>query len=167
MTDDQRGKTAPTSQGSLGLTGASAGRNYPWLSAIRRQAAARFAEMGFPDNHGMKHGATPTSPPLPRPHSSRRGRAANGVTAGMLGNFVFGDTDCCNLVFVNGFYSANLSTPGALPKGVRAGSLAAALQSEPKKIEPYLARHADFQDECIRCPEYGVHAGWRLHLPAA
>ncbi len=121
-----------------------AGRNYPWLSAIRRQAAARFIEMGFPTTRDEAWRHTNVAPIASASFKPAR-PGANGVTAGVLGNFVFGETDCCNLVFVNGFYSADLSTPGALPKGVRAGSLAASLQSEPKKIEPYLARHADFQ----------------------
>ena len=126
------------------LDGSVPGRNCPWLRLIRRQAAERFAEIGFPTtkDEAWRHtnvaaiASASFVPALP---------GSNGVAAGMLGNFLFGDTDCCNLVFVNGFHSANLSTPGALPKGARAGSLAAALQSEPKKIEPYLARHADFQ----------------------
>jgi len=126
------------------LDGSVPGGGYPWLSAIRRQAAARFAEIGFPTtkDEAWRHtnvaaiATAAFAPALP---------GSNGVTAATLGNFVFGDTGCCNLVFVNGFHSPNLSTPCALPKGVKAGSLAAALQLEPKKIEPYLARHADFQ----------------------
>jgi len=128
--------------------GSIPGRNYPWLGAIRRQAAERFAEIGFPTtkDEAWRHtnvtaiASACFAPALP---------GSNGVTAGMLGDFVFGGTDCCNLVFVNGFHSADLSTPGALPKGARAGSLAAALQSEPQKIEPYLARHADFQESAF------------------
>jgi Fe-S cluster assembly protein SufD len=119
----------------------AAGKNYPWLDAIRREAIERFAESGFPTMQNEKWRHTNVAPiadgsfKLARP-------GTNGLTAGKLANFIFSDIDCCNLVFVNGFYSADLSTPGALPKGARAGSLAAALQSEPKKLEPYLARQA-------------------------
>ena len=48
MIDDHTGKRLLHRRAGSSWTGASAGRNYPWLSAIRRQAAERFAEIGFP-----------------------------------------------------------------------------------------------------------------------
>jgi Fe-S cluster assembly protein SufD len=126
------------------LEKSGAGKNYPWLGVIRKEAIGRFAELGFPttkDEEWRHTNVAPISGASFRP--ARPG--TNGLTAGKVANFIFSDLDCCNLVFVNGFYSADLSTPEALPKGVRAGSLAAALQTEPKKVEPYLARHASFK----------------------
>lgn len=120
------------------------GKGYAWLAELREQAAKCFAEAGFPTTRQEEWRHTSVAPiasssfRLSRPGS-------NGITAGMLGNFIFGDTDCCNLVFVNGFYSADLSTPGALPKGVRAISLQAALREDPKKVERHLARYAPFK----------------------
>ena len=122
----------------------AAGKSYPWLGAIRKEAVAHFAQLGFPttrDEEWRHTNVAPIAGASFRPSAP----GTNGLTAGKLGNFIFSDIDCCNLVFVNGFYSADLSTPGALPKGVRVGSLAAALQSEPKKIEPHLARYASFK----------------------
>jgi Fe-S cluster assembly protein SufD len=119
----------------------AAGKNYPWLDAIRREAIERFAESGFPTTQNEQWRNTNVAPIADGPFKLAR-LGTNGLTAGKLANFIFSDIDCCNLVFVNGFYSADLSTPGALPKGARAGSLAAALQLEPKKLEPYLARQA-------------------------
>jgi Fe-S cluster assembly protein SufD len=45
------------------------------------------------------------------------------------------------LVFVDGFFVAELSDVGELPPGVYAGSLAAALAAEPQRLEPHLGRH--------------------------
>jgi Fe-S cluster assembly protein SufD len=121
-----------------------AGKGYGWLADLRREAAKSFVESGFPTTRQEDWRNTNVSPiasssfRLSRPGS-------NGITAGRLGEFVFGDADCCNLVFVNGYYSADLSTPGALPKGVRAASLRSALREDPKKIERHLARYASFQ----------------------
>ncbi len=123
-------------------------RNYPWLAALRKEAIARFADLGFPtpkDEQWRFTNITPIADGRFKP--ARPG--TNGLTAGKLADFIFSDIDCCNLVFVNGFFSPDLSTPGALPKGVRAGSLAAALQSEPKKIESYLGRHADWRNNAF------------------
>jgi Fe-S cluster assembly protein SufD len=125
-----------------------AGKSYPWLGAIRKEAIARFAELGFPTMRSEEWRHTNVAPIADGSFKPAR-PGTNGLTAGKLANFIFSDIDCCNLVFVNGFYSADLSTPEALPKGVRAGSLAAALQSEPRKVEPYLARHASFKENAF------------------
>jgi Fe-S cluster assembly protein SufD len=122
----------------------AAGGKYPWLTALRKDAIRRFADLGFPTTKDERWRYTSVAPIAEGSFTPARA-GTNGLTAGKLANFIFSDIDCCNLVFVNGFYSADLSTPGALPKGVRVGSLAAALQSDPKKIEPHLARHADWR----------------------
>ncbi len=117
------------------------GRNYGWMRAVRREAIEQFAATGFPTTRNEEWrftNITPVTGAAFRPSQP----GTNGISAGKLGSFVFSDIDCCNLVFVNGYYSPDLSTPGALPKGVKAGSMAAVLQTEPKRLEPYLARHA-------------------------
>lgn len=119
-----------------------AGKGIPWLGVIRKEAAGILAGAGFPTMRDEEWRHTNIAPIVGGSFKPAR-PGTNGITAGRLGNFIFSDFDCCNLVFVNGYYSPDLSTPGAMPKGVRAGSLAAALQSEPKKVEPYLARHAN------------------------
>ncbi len=119
----------------------STGKANPWLNVIRKEAAGILADRGFPTAREEEWRHTNVAPIVGASFKPAV-PGTNGITAGKLGNFIFSGVDCCNLVFVNGFYSSDLSTPGALPKGVRAGSLAAALQTEPKKLEPYLARHA-------------------------
>jgi Fe-S cluster assembly protein SufD len=47
---------------------------------------------------------------------------------------------------VNGRYSPALSSFGSLPDGVKAGSLATALNADPAAVEPHLARHAGYHD---------------------
>ena len=141
-------------------------RQAPWLSAIRKEAAANFAASGFPTTRDEEWRHTNVAPIV---EASFRPSVpgTNGISAGKLGSFIFSDIDCCNLVFVNGFYSADLSTPGALPKGVRAGSLAAALQAEPKKVEPYLARHASSRKNAfVALNTAFMLDGGFLYLPA-
>lgn len=120
----------------------AAGKNLYWLTAIRRDALAHFANAGFPTTkmEEWRHtNVAPIAAAVFRP--ARQG--TNGITAGRLGNFLFSGADCCNLVFVNGYYSPDLSSPSPLPKGARACSLSDALRSEPKKLEPFLGRHAN------------------------
>jgi Fe-S cluster assembly protein SufD len=137
-----------TKEGSLawlaafaGFEKSAAGKSPAWLSAIRREAIGRFADLGFPttrEEEWRDTNVAPIAQGVFRPAAP----GANGLTAGKLAEFTFGNVECCNLVFVNGIYSPDFSSPGALPKGVRAGSLAGALETEPRKLEPFLARHA-------------------------
>jgi Fe-S cluster assembly protein SufD len=119
----------------------AAGKSSPWVGKLRREAFAAFAAGGFPTTRLEEWRHTNVAPIADSVFRLSRA-GTNGISAGKLSQFVFSEADCCNLVFVNGFYSVDLSSPGALPRGVRAGSLAAALRAEPKKLEPYLARYA-------------------------
>ncbi len=66
------------------------------------------------------------------------GAAAALVAAARLGVGI-------ELVFVNGRYAADLSTPGPLPAGVVVASLAATLAAQPGLLEPHLGRLADLE----------------------
>jgi Fe-S cluster assembly protein SufD len=62
---------------------------------------------------------------------------------------LFGEIDCCNLVFVNGIFSEHLSSIRDLPKGVKVGRLASALQQERELMERHLARIAGWQENSL------------------
>ena len=144
----------------------SAGRGYGWLSDLRKEAAANFTRLGFPTTRDEEWRHTNVAP-IAGSSFMLSSPGTNGITAGQIGSFIFGDTDCCNLVFVNGFYSADLSTSGALPKGVRAMSLAAALQEEPKKVERYLARQASIKNSAfVALNTAHLMDGSFIYLPA-
>ncbi len=119
----------------------AAGRNYAWMRSLRRDALDRFAATGFPTTRSEEWRHTNVAPIAEGSFVPSR-PGTNGITVARLANFIFSDIDSCNLVFVNGYYSAELSSPGAMPKGVRAGSLSDALRTETKKLESHLGRHA-------------------------
>jgi Fe-S cluster assembly protein SufD len=69
------------------------------------------------------------------------------------------------LVFVNGRYAPSLSTAGALPDGIRAGSLAPALASD--SVEPYLTRVAGFDRRAFTALNTSSFVdGAFIHVPA-
>jgi Fe-S cluster assembly protein SufD len=131
-----------------------------WLHEIRRAAMAGFAEKGFPTTRQeewrntnvapiaavpFQHAATPRTP-------SQRG--GEGVSAPALverlGQHALADLGCPKLVFINGRFSKQLSRLEALPKGVRAGSLAEALSSDGKTLEHHLTRYAaDYREHAF------------------
>ena len=112
-----------------------------WLVPVRRQAFERFRSTGFPSARDEEWRFTPVTPIasaafVPAPSAA--------VSAEDLAPFVFGHPEWPRLVFVNGRFDAGLSQVPALPAGVRAGSLAAAVAQDPS-LECHVARHAPIE----------------------
>ena len=99
-------------------------RSPEWLAALRRAARARFDETGFPSSRLEAWKNTNVSP-----------IAESQFAPAPVGTFAAADlppaarleTGGPRLVFVGGHFAAQLSSTAGLPKGVRAGSLTAAL----------------------------------------
>ena len=107
-----------------------------WLAALRQRGGQRFGELGLPTSKDEEWRFTPISPIV----SARFGMAPEAtVSIEALTPFLFGHAEWPRVVFVNGRYSAELSSV-ALEAGVRAGSLTQALGSDPL-IEKHLGRH--------------------------
>jgi Fe-S cluster assembly protein SufD len=121
--------------------GAATAEDPDWLEPIRRRAMERFAGTGFPAARDEEWRFTPIAPIAQGTWSPSAG-ATGDVAREDLASFLFGRDDWTTLVFVNGVYSDALSLPGALPAGVRAGSLAEMLRSDGILLEGHLARHA-------------------------
>jgi len=68
---------------------------------------------------------------------------------GRLSEFTYREIACTLLVFVNGHFSQELSSIEPLPRGAVAGSLAGALSSDAKLVEPHLARYARFEQNAF------------------
>jgi Fe-S cluster assembly protein SufD len=118
-----------------------AGKAPAWLREVRAAAIARFAELGFPTTRQEEWRFTSVAPIAETPFTlpaKRPGPAAQQVHPWLLPV-----TSACRLVFVNGRFAASLSAVEGLPRGVRAGSLAAALDAEPELVERHLARATD------------------------
>jgi len=116
-----------------------------WLRQIRRSAIASFAELGFPTTRHEEWKYTSVAP-ISKIRFKPAESGIDGLTAEALAGATFGELTSARLVFVNGQYSPALSSLRSLPKGVIATSLAAALNTDPASVEPYLARNASFQD---------------------
>jgi Fe-S cluster assembly protein SufD len=121
------------------------------VRALRRMAIERFATLGFPTLRQEEWRQTNVSPIArtafrrPEPEDDHAAGIAAAwqtvapVTGGTAGAAAV-------LVFVNGRFSARLSTVTELPPGVIAGSLAEALERAPEKVEPWLGQHAKVGD---------------------
>jgi Fe-S cluster assembly protein SufD len=121
-----------------------------WLHEIRRTAMKRFA--GFPTTRQEEWRNTNVAPiaavPFQPASELRVGAAAS--LAERIGQLPLADLGCPRLVFLNGRFSQQLSTLEALPKGVKAGSLAEALASDGKTFECHLTRYAaDYREHAF------------------
>jgi Fe-S cluster assembly protein SufD len=123
-----------------------------WLHEIRRTAMAGFAEKGFPTTRQEEWRNTNVTPiaavPFQPASELRAGSAAS--LAERIGQLPLADLGCPRLVFVNGRFSKPLSRLEALPKDVKAGSLAEALTSDGKTLERHLTRYAkDYREHAF------------------
>src|SRR5262245_63791563 len=119
-----------------------------WTLALREQAMARFADIGFPTLQEEEWRKTRVAPILGVPFQPQARYTANGFTARALERYTFEPWECTHLVFINGHYAAGLSRLRPLPEGAIVEPMSQALERRRAEIEPHLARHADV----------GVHA---------
>ena len=104
-----------------------------WLSEMRGIARKRFADLGFPSTRDEDWRFTNVSPLKELEFSS-----AETDPSAQLENCLFGSLEGPRLVFINGFYSAELSQIGDMPDGVQVGSVAKALAQNESDVKNYL-----------------------------
>jgi Fe-S cluster assembly protein SufD len=145
-----------------------------WLHEIRRAAIESFAEKGFPTTRQEEWRNTNVAPiagvpfrPATAPWAPPQGggelvpslaRRGQGVVAGeadvsyaeRISQLPLADLGCPRLVFINGRFSKQLSALEALPKGVKAGSLAEVLASDGETLQRHLTRYAtDYREQAF------------------
>ncbi len=142
-----------------------AGGDRAWLSPIRKAAIARFAELGFPTTRQEEWRYTNVAPIA---HTDFEPAGADGpeLSIHKISAFTFDDDNCSRLVFVNGRWAPQLSSIRPMPGGVKVCSLATALDADTRLVEPYLARHAGYQDQPFTALNTAfVEDGAFVHLP--
>jgi Fe-S cluster assembly protein SufD len=126
----------------------SNGRRHSWLHSIRRDAMARFSEMGFPTTRQEEWRFTSVAP-IARVPFKPADPKPNALTISDISRYTVCEARCTQLVFLNGFYSETLSTVKFLPKGVRIRSLAQALEPDRLILESLIAPYACPQDNAF------------------
>ncbi len=120
-----------------------------WVFPLRKAGIARFAELGFPTLKHEDWRFTNIAPIAKLPFKPQLAPARDGLKASDINNFTFGKLAATRLVFINGHYAADLSTPGQLPRGVTVQSLAQALASDSGLLQKHLARYAQTEDNAF------------------
>jgi Fe-S cluster assembly protein SufD len=115
-----------------------------WLEPVRRAARERFEQTGFPAARDEEWRFTPIAPIAQGSWRPAAG-TAESVTREQLAGFLFGHPEWTTLVFVNGAYNEALSTLGAVPDGVRTGSLGDALRADDPALRTHLGQYAPIE----------------------
>ena len=126
----------------------SEGKIPSWLQRHRKSASLRFSELGFPTPKVEEWKYTDVAT-IAHTSFCPAQYELNGLQVSQLNQLTFGNLNCPRLVFVNGFYSPELSSPQDLPAEVQVRSLAEVLEKEPDLVEPYLARHAKYDEHAF------------------
>src|SRR3954453_18798261 len=120
-----------------------------WVFPLRKAGLARFAELGFPTLKDEDWRFTNVAPISNLPFKPVFQAASDGLTVEAINQFTLGNLPTHRLVFLNGHYAAELSSPITLPTGVKAGSLAAALITDSVLLEKHLAQYAQGADNAF------------------
>lgn len=149
------------------FTRTSGGRGPAWLRRLRRDAMDRYAELGLPTsrNEAWKHTSLA---PVKRVAFQLPRQNGTALTAEQLDQVSQASLEGIRLVFVNGRYAPELSRAAGLPDGVRAGSLAAAIESDPSFLKRHLARYAPYDNHGFSALNVALFTdGALVYLPRA
>jgi Fe-S cluster assembly protein SufD len=113
-----------------------------WTFPLRKAGMARFAELGFPTLQDEDWRFTSLAPLLKLPFKPALEPFRDVLTDADVSQFTFCGLDAFRLVFVDGHYVPELSSPELPPAGVKIKSLAVALAQDSDLLEKHLGRYA-------------------------
>lgn len=141
MSKDVSRRTGYSQRAEAGVLARLAADELPgpdWLADSRRASLAWVADHGFPTAKNEDWRYTRLAPILALALEAAPPSTGGRVDAAFLAEHV-ADLGGARLVFVNGHYRAELSTPATLPSGATVLDLAAALPAHRERLEPVLA----------------------------
>jgi Fe-S cluster assembly protein SufD len=118
------------------------------LHARRREAMAKFREIGFPTTKNEEWRFTNVAP-LTKVQFQPATDVRGALTAKEIEQHTVKNLEAARFVFINGVYAPEFSQAGGLPVGVKAGSLAEFMRSEPEILATHLARHAKYEENAF------------------
>jgi len=142
---------------------APAAESVGWVRALRDQAAARFAEHGFPTTRDERWKYTNVAPFVRAPFTPAA-RRRDAIALAQLDPVVFG-FPAHRLVFVDGYYAPELSARDPLPAGVTLVDLAGVLARAPDALEAHLGRIGSPRDGFAALNTAFLADGAYVHVP--
>jgi Fe-S cluster assembly protein SufD len=125
----------------------SPGRDLAWLRKLRQDGFARFCEVGFPTTRDEDWRFTNVSA-IAKSVFHLADNTAGAISHHEIEAQRIPDA-ACRLVFVNGRFSAELSSFDTLPSGVEVSGLAAKIESDRSSVERHLGRYLNTQRDAF------------------
>ena len=125
----------------------AAGHALAWLRKLRRDAFARFCEVGFPTTHDEDWRFTNVSSIAQTPFRLARSSRVQ-VSQQQLEPYRIAGV-ASQLVFLNGRFAFELSSLEKLPDGVKVSSLAEEISSDPGAIQQHFSRYVDIRRDAF------------------
>jgi Fe-S cluster assembly protein SufD len=145
----------------------SAATQPKWLAPVRKAGLASFAEQGFPTLADEDWRFTNVAPIAKLNLQPAAPVAVNGAESKVITDSVFAALPGHRLVFVNGHFSAKLSSLQPLTGGARVENLSAALAKDSALIEKHLGKYAVTQNNAFAALNQALFAdGAFIHAPA-
>jgi Fe-S cluster assembly protein SufD len=137
---------------------------HPWLSALRRAGADRFASVGYPKITDEDWRLTNVAPIAKTKFVSARA-SLDDEAIELARGASFGADAAIELVFVNGHFAPMLSHLAKLPRGATAGTIGQMLNSDGALLERNLGRLAEIGDTpFVAINTSAIHDGAVIHL---
>jgi Fe-S cluster assembly protein SufD len=111
---------------------------------IRKDAILNFSRLEFPTTRNEEWKYTSIAPLLRYNFIPAKNKPA--LNEEHVHKYLFDDLEHSLLVFVNGFFSEELSDLRDLPKGVIAGSISEAIENHSGIVEKHFSKYADYKD---------------------
>jgi Fe-S cluster assembly protein SufD len=138
-----------------------------WLTSLRQAGMTSFAEQGFPTLEHEDWRYTNIAPITRLPFKPVLADAGEGTAVETLGRAAFAGISGCRLVFVDGHYSATLSSLKPLPAGVKVANLAAALADGFPGVKEHLGQYAQVRGNAFAALNQAFFLdGGFIHVPA-
>jgi Fe-S cluster assembly protein SufD len=114
-----------------------------WLRTLRDEACARFCEVGFPTTREEDWRFTNVSAIARTPFRLAAGNMS-AISQRDLEPYCPAES-AARLVFINGYFSPELSTSSTLPPGLEISTVVKAVEDDPEGIEQHLGRYLDIR----------------------
>jgi Fe-S cluster assembly protein SufD len=136
-----------------------------WALPVRREAIARFVDLGFPTTEDEDWKYTSVEPIKERSFIPAL-YEVDSLDAGRINIPDLTGPTGVRVVFVNGRFVPRLSSPHQSAQDIFIGSLAAVIHTDPHRVEPYLAKYADYQKHVfIALNTAFMEDGAFVHIP--
>ncbi len=143
-----------------------ASRQPKWLRSIQSEAIEAFRSQGFPTLRSEQWKYTDVRPIAAGLFQPNFATPNGQIGKQQIEPFLFADLNESLLVFVDGIFSEELSSPGRFADGIVLCNLQKALRENEEVVRTYLGKQAGVKDDAFTALNTAfVYDGFFLYLP--